>query len=73
MESRTSASGLAGHIAAMPGAISAPKLAQLLGVSRSYIYQLASDNRIPYLRIGHLLRFDPSAVAAWLRSKEVSV
>lgn len=65
-------SDLAGRIAALPGALSVPKLATLLGFSRSAIYEMAQSGRIPHIRIGSSIRFDPALTAQWLRERTVA-
>jgi excisionase family DNA binding protein len=37
----------------------------------SSIYDMVAAGRIPYLRFGSSIRFDPIAVAAWLREHTV--
>jgi len=49
------------------GAMTAEKLAKLLGVSKITIFKQAKAGRIPSLRIDTCVRFDPKAVANWLR------
>jgi excisionase family DNA binding protein len=41
-------------------------VARLLGVGVRHVRRLVSDRRIPYLKWGHLLRFDPVEIEAWL-------
>jgi len=53
-------------------ALTAPELAALLAVHVLTIYRLARSGRIPSYRIGCSLRFDPRAVANYLRTHEVS-
>ena len=53
-------------------ALTAPELAALLAVHVLTIYRLAKSGRIPCFRIGSSLRFDPRAVANYLRAHEVS-
>jgi excisionase family DNA binding protein len=53
------------------GALTAPALATLLGMSRTTIYEMAATNRLPYYRIGCMVRFDPVTIAEWLRSQSV--
>jgi excisionase family DNA binding protein len=53
------------------GALTAPALASLLGMSRTTIYEMAATNRLPYYRIGCMVRFDPVTIAEWLRSQSV--
>ena len=48
-------------------ALTANELAELLAVSRITIFKLAKAGRVPSFRIGTCVRFDPRAVAAWLR------
>src|SRR5258708_40167760 len=50
-------------------ALTATQLASLLAVSRIVIYKLAKSNRLPSFRIGTCVRFDPKAVAIWLRGQ----
>ena len=40
-------------------------VAQYLKASRSWVYHQAEAGKIPHLRIGALLRFDPEAVKAF--------
>ena len=46
----------------------ARQLAQRLGIHRTHLYLLVRTGRIPHLRIGRGLRFDPNAIRAWERS-----
>ena len=41
-------------------------VARLLGVGVRHVRRLVADRRIPYLKWGHLLRFDPVEIDAWL-------
>jgi excisionase family DNA binding protein len=49
----------------------AEELAEVLSLSRKHIYKLAKNGRMPSLRIGGAIRFDPHATAAWLESKAI--
>ena len=49
-------------------ALTAEDLAKLLCVSKLLIYKQAAAGRIPSFRVGTCVRFDPRAVANWLRS-----
>jgi excisionase family DNA binding protein len=44
-------------------------IATLLNISERQVYKLAAEHRIPNFRIGGSIRFDPVAVANWLRQK----
>ena len=54
------------------GAWSAPELAELLGCTGKHIYALAKSGRMPHLRIGTMVRFDPTATAEWLRNRFIA-
>lgn len=41
-------------------------LADRFGVRVRYIRRLVAERRIPYIKLGHLLRFDPAEVDAWV-------
>ena len=49
----------------------AEELAEVLSLSRKHIYKMAKKGRMPSLRIGGAIRFDPHATAAWLESKAI--
>lgn len=43
-----------------------PAVARRLGVNQRHIRRLVAERRIPYLKWGHLLRFDPDDIDAWI-------
>jgi len=48
-------------------ALTAEDVAKFLSVSKLTIYKHAAAGRIPSFRVGTCVRFDPRAVANWLR------
>ena len=58
---------LAQSIECIEGAMTADRLAKLLGVSKITIFKMAKAGRIPSFRVGTCVRFDPRKVADWLR------
>jgi excisionase family DNA binding protein len=60
---------LADQVESFRHALRAAELAELLSVSRITLFKLAKTGRIPCFRIGTCVRFDPRAVAQWLRSQ----
>jgi excisionase family DNA binding protein len=42
------------------------EVAEVLGVEVRHVRRLVADRRIPFIKWGHLLRFDPLEVAAWI-------
>ncbi len=43
-----------------------PAVAERLGVNQRHIRRLVAERRIPFLKWGHLLRFDPAEIEGWL-------
>ena len=37
-----------------------------LGVKVRHVRRLVADRRIPFVKCGHLLRFDPAEIEAWI-------
>jgi len=60
---------LAEQIERVGRALTAEELAKLLAVSRVTIFKQAAAGKIPSFRVGTCVRFDPRAVANWLRSQ----
>jgi excisionase family DNA binding protein len=50
-------------------ALTAEELGKTLNVSKITIFKQAKAGRIPSFRIGTCVRFDPRAVAHWLRTQ----
>ena len=48
------------------GLVDIEGVAGMLGVGVRHVRRLVADRRIPYLKWGHLLRFDPSEIDTWL-------
>lgn len=48
------------------------ELARELRLSESGIYQMVSQKRIPFVRIGRSLRFDTDEIKKWIESKKVT-
>jgi excisionase family DNA binding protein len=42
-------------------------VADRLGVNTRHVRRLVHERRIPFIKWGHLLRFDPIEIDAWLR------
>ncbi len=48
----------------------AKDLMRVLKVSRSWVYQHVESGDLPHLRVGGLLRFEPSAIRRWASGKQ---
>lgn len=53
----------------LPTLIDIVTLADHLGVDVRHVRRLVSERRIPFIKWGHLLRFDPDEIAEWLAEK----
>jgi len=42
------------------------ELAERLNISVRHVRRLVAERRVPYLKVGHLVRFDPAAIEAWV-------
>lgn len=61
--------GLADSLFGKTRALRVSDLATLLNISERQVYKLAAEHRIPNFKIGCSIRFDPVAIANWLRQK----
>jgi excisionase family DNA binding protein len=61
---------LADRIEAINHALTVKELAPMLSLSPTKLYNLAREGRIPSFRIAGSVRFDPHAIAEWLRARE---
>jgi excisionase family DNA binding protein len=49
----------------------AQQLGDYLGMSPKTLFGWSKQGRIPHIKMGSALRFDPKAIAAWLRTRSV--
>ncbi len=54
-----------------PSLLSIEQLAGWLGVTDRFIRRLVAERRIPFLKIGKFIRFDPADIEPWLDSQRV--
>jgi excisionase family DNA binding protein len=50
----------------LPQLLTIDQLAERLGVSARHIRRLVAERRVPYLKVGKFVRFDPAEVSDWL-------
>lgn len=53
--------------------IDVTELAQWLATSQRHIRRLVEERRVPHLKIGHYVRFDPADIEGWLERQRVSM
>ncbi len=46
--------------------IDVPALAIELGVTQRFFRRLVAEDRVPFLKIGKFVRFDPREIAGWV-------
>jgi excisionase family DNA binding protein len=55
----------------LPHLIDVTGLAEHLGVEVRHVRRLVHERRIPFIKWGHLVRFDPDQVSAWLEANRI--
>jgi excisionase family DNA binding protein len=55
----------------LPNLVDIDTLAAHLGVSVRHVRRLVAERRIPFVKWGHLLRFDPIEISTWLDDQRV--
>jgi excisionase family DNA binding protein len=53
--------------------IDLPTVAEHLGVNDRHIRRLVNERRIPFVKWGRLLRFEPDEIDAWVEAARVPV
>ncbi|MGD0308878.1 MAG: helix-turn-helix domain-containing protein [Acidobacteriota bacterium] len=51
--------------------MTARQVAEFLAISPITVYKMAKAGRLPSFRVGTAVRFDPRAIAQWLRGNAV--
>lgn len=46
-------------------------VAETLGTSRRHVQRLVAERRIPFVKVGRFVRFDPAALEAWIDTRRV--
>ena len=57
----------------LPVLLTITEVAAHLGVTVRHVRRLVAERRIPFIKWGHLLRFDPTQIAAWLTNQHQPV
>ena len=65
----TDATSIADVIGQLRSLLTAIQLGEYLTHSPKTIFQWAKQGRIPVVRMGSSVRFDPKAIAAWLKTR----
>jgi len=57
---------------AMPELVDIATVATSLGVGVRHVRRLVAERRIPFVKVGHFVRFDPRELHAWVDERRVS-
>jgi excisionase family DNA binding protein len=53
----------------IPQLLTIEQLADRLGITVRHVRRLVAERRVPYLKVGKLVRFDPADIADWLQNE----
>lgn len=56
-----------------PSLVDVEGAAARLGISVRHVRHLIAQRRIPYVKVGHYVRFDPDELDAWIDERRVPV
>ena len=56
----------------LPHLLTIDQLVERLGISTRHVRRLIAERRIPYLKVGKLVRFDPEEINRWLDDSRVA-
>jgi excisionase family DNA binding protein len=54
-----------------PQLLTIDQLAQRLGITVRHVRRLVAEKRVPYYKVGRLVRFDPAEITIWLGTRRV--
>ncbi len=57
----------------LPHLLTIDELVERLGTSTRHVRRLIAAPRIPYLKVGKLVRFDPDEINRWLEDSRVAL
>jgi excisionase family DNA binding protein len=57
---------------AMDELLTVEDVADMLSVAPRYVRRLTAERRLPYIKWGRYIRFDPKAIEVWVRDHEVA-
>lgn len=62
---------MAGPVTAGRQLLDVAAVAERLGIREGHVRRLVHERRLPYLKVGGRVRFDPADVDAWLAGRKV--
>ena len=58
-------------ISSIPELLTIDQLAERLGITVRHVRRLVAEKRVPYYKVGRLVRFDPAEITTWLGTRRV--
>ncbi len=55
----------------LPQLLTINQLADHRGSTPRHVRRLVAERRVPYLKVGRFVRFDPAEIAAWLDERRM--
>jgi len=55
----------------LPALLDVEGVAEVLGVGIRHVRRLVDQRRIPFVKVGHYVRFDPREIAVWIDERRV--
>jgi len=56
----------------LPRLLSIDELAGQLAITVRHVRRLVAEKRVPYVKVGRLIRFDAAEIMEWIESRRVS-
>jgi excisionase family DNA binding protein len=56
----------------LPRLLDLPGVAEHLGTSERHVRRLVQERRIPFIKVGRFVRFDPEDIATWLDAARIA-
>ena len=53
----------------LPALVDIATVAQALGISMRQVRRFVADGQMPFVRVGHLIRFDPDELNDWINAR----
>ena len=53
----------------LPALVDIEAVAQALGISMRQVRRFVADGQMPFVRVGHLIRFDPDELNDWINAR----
>ena len=55
----------------VPHLLTIDQLAEQLGTTTRHVRRLVAERRVPYVKVGWLVRFDPAEIIVWLDDRRM--